>query len=51
MSYMFDNDFILIEICSNSFVKIMFNEYSTYHISKVRFWAFFSFKTGSRRFT
>ena len=36
------------KICSNSFVKIMFNEYSTYYVSKKRFWAFFSSKTGSR---
>ena len=34
------------KICSNSFVTIMFNEYSAYHISKVRFWGFFAAKTG-----
>ena len=38
----------LSKICSNSFIKIMFNEYSTCYIPKVRFWALFSSKTGSR---
>ena len=40
MPYMFDIDFILLQICNNSFVKWMFKEYSTYYVSKKPFWAF-----------
>ena len=46
MPYMFDID-LYSKICNNSFVKIMFNEYSTYYVSKRRFGAL----TGSRPFT
>ena len=41
MPYMFDIDFILLK----NLQQIMFNEYSTYYVSKKRFSAFFPFKT------
>ena len=52
MSYMFDNDCILIYDLFIFRKLIMFNKYSTYFISKVRTsLGFFSSKTGSRFFT
>ena len=51
MLYMFNSDSFYSKICNNSFIKIMFNEYKYVLCIKNVFWAFFSFKTGSRLFT